>query len=136
MTTFNPADIAKMSPEQLRAALQSMAEENARIMAERASRISFKVSQKGAISVYGLGRLPVTLYPTGWDMLLGTAATLEVFIDKNRSDAEKQSKLYETLEDEATAKGLKDKAASRYVVEKLLEMKNPYTSAEALKYLT
>ena len=47
--------------------------------------ISFKVSEKGAVSVYGLGRFPVTLYLEQWTKLLSHADDLKAFIEANRS---------------------------------------------------
>ena len=44
------------------------------------STISFKVSDKGAVSVYGLGRFPVTLYGAQWDNLLAQVDTLKAFL--------------------------------------------------------
>lgn len=54
------------------AELARLREENARLKAAQAAggRISFKVSEKGALSVYGLGRWPVTLYRSQWERLL------------------------------------------------------------------
>lgn len=48
------------------------------------ARVSFKVSEKGAVSVYGLGRWPTTLYAGQWDRLLSQADTLRSFIADNR----------------------------------------------------
>jgi hypothetical protein len=45
--------------------------------------LSFKVSEKGAVSVYGLGRFPVTLYQEQWARLLGVAEDLKTFIKDN-----------------------------------------------------
>ena len=47
--------------------------------------ITFKVSDKGGVSVYGLGRFPVTLYYEQWDRLLGKAEVLRAFIEENKS---------------------------------------------------
>jgi hypothetical protein len=47
--------------------------------------ISFKVSEKGAVSVYGMGRFPVTLYKEQWLRLLGKAEELKKFIAENDS---------------------------------------------------
>jgi hypothetical protein len=57
------------------AELARLREENARLKAAQASggRISYKVSEKGALSVYGLGRWPVTLYRSQWERLLDEA---------------------------------------------------------------
>jgi hypothetical protein len=47
--------------------------------------ISFKVSDKGGVSVYGLGRFPVTLYYEQWTRLLDKAQELREFLDENKS---------------------------------------------------
>jgi hypothetical protein len=47
--------------------------------------LSFKVSDKGAVSVYGMGRFPVTLYYEQWLKLLGAAEELRAFLEENRS---------------------------------------------------
>jgi hypothetical protein len=51
----------------------------------KGSSLSFKVSEKGAVSVYGLGRFPVTLYLEQWDALLSRAPELRDFIKANKS---------------------------------------------------
>jgi hypothetical protein len=43
-----------------------------------------KVSEKGGLSVYGLGRFPITLYPEQWTRLLGMADDIRTFIEENR----------------------------------------------------
>ena len=45
--------------------------------------LSFKVSEKGALSVYGMGRFPVTLYKEQWIRLLGVSEDLKKFIEEN-----------------------------------------------------
>ena len=61
--------------------------ENARLKAALAAKpkrsISYKVSPKGAVSVYGLGRFPVTLYAGQWETLLGSQDALKAFIQAN-----------------------------------------------------
>jgi hypothetical protein len=47
--------------------------------------VSFKVSEKGAVPVYGLGRFPVTLYLEQWETLLSHISELREFIEANRS---------------------------------------------------
>jgi hypothetical protein len=47
--------------------------------------VRFKVSEKGAVSVYGLGRFPVTLYFEQWERLLSNIEELRSFIDANKS---------------------------------------------------
>lgn len=51
----------------------------------RARGLQFKVSEKGAVSVYGLGRFPVTLYQEQWVKLLDSAAEIRQFIEQNKS---------------------------------------------------
>ena len=50
---------------------------------KRTGELSFKVSEKGAVSVYGLGRFPVTLYQEQWARLLAVADDLKEFIKHN-----------------------------------------------------
>ena len=45
--------------------------------------MSLKVSEKGALSVYGLGRFPVTLYREQWEKLLGMTDEIRTFIEAN-----------------------------------------------------
>lgn len=49
------------------------------------SRSAIKVSSKGGVSVYGLGRFPVTLYKSQWDKLLGMTSEIQKFIKDNES---------------------------------------------------
>jgi hypothetical protein len=52
---------------------------------KRSGAIEFRVSEKGGVSVYGLGRFPVTLYYEQWTRLLDAAPDLKVFIEENKS---------------------------------------------------
>ncbi len=47
--------------------------------------LSFKVSEKGAVSVYGMGRFPVTLYYEQWNRLMEVAPKLQEFLEENKS---------------------------------------------------
>ncbi len=51
----------------------------------KAGNLEFKVSEKGAVSVYGLGRFPTTLYYEQWNKLLDAAADLRAFLEKNKT---------------------------------------------------
>jgi hypothetical protein len=51
---------------------------------QNSSRIAFKVSEKGAVSVYGLGRFPVTLYYQQWMKLLERSNELRAFLEDNK----------------------------------------------------
>jgi len=61
--------------------------ENNALKADKADRkLSFKVSEKGAVSVYGLSaRFPVSLYGSQWDTLIANVPALKAFIDANRA---------------------------------------------------
>lgn len=52
---------------------------------ERSGGLSFKVSDKGGVSVYGLGRFPVTLYYEQWMRLLDKAQELRAFLEENKA---------------------------------------------------
>ncbi|MBV6431470.1 MAG: hypothetical protein IANPNBLG_01602 [Bryobacteraceae bacterium] len=52
--------------------------------------ISYKVSVKGAVSVYGLGRFPITLYKEQWERLLGRSEELRQFIAANDAQLKKK----------------------------------------------
>jgi len=47
--------------------------------------LDFKVGEKGGVSVYGLGRFPVTLYYEQWIRLLDSAEALKAFLEENKS---------------------------------------------------
>ena len=51
---------------------------------------SIKVSEKGAVSVYGLGRFPVTLYKEQWEKLLSMAGEIKTFMAKHDSELKKK----------------------------------------------
>ena len=69
-----------LTPEQMAARI---AELEGRLA--KGSILSFKVSEKGGVSVYGLGRFPVTLYQEQWDTLLSHISELREFINPNKS---------------------------------------------------
>lgn len=66
--------------------LAAMEAENAKLRQEanRPQTMSMAVSAKGAISVYGLGRFPVTLYPAQWERLLAKGGDVLAFITEGR----------------------------------------------------
>jgi len=47
--------------------------------------LEFRVGEKGGVSVYGLGRFPVTLYYEQWIRLLDAAENLRNFLEENKS---------------------------------------------------
>jgi len=72
--------------------IERLRAENARLkqQAVKAGGLTFKVSEKGAVSVYGLGRFPVTLYQEQWDKLLAQIDELRGFIESNRASLKKK----------------------------------------------
>jgi hypothetical protein len=73
-----------MSDEDLKAELERLKAENEALKKRRSSSVSMKVSEKGAVSIYGLGRFPVTLYQEQWNKLLSMADEIKQFIAENK----------------------------------------------------
>jgi hypothetical protein len=71
-----------MADDDLRAELERLRAENERLKGQR-GRISLKVSEKGGVSVYGLGRFPVTLYKEQWVKLLAMSDDIKTFITEH-----------------------------------------------------
>jgi len=75
-----------MTPEEMQAELDRLKAENEALKKPAArGTISFKVSEKGAVSVYWLGRFPVTLYKEQWDKLLDRGDEIRTFMADNAS---------------------------------------------------
>ena len=74
-----------MSDEDLKAELERLRAENERLKSRPGRGTSLKVSEKGGVSVYGLGRFPVTLYKEQWTRLLEMADDIRSFIRENES---------------------------------------------------
>ena len=69
--------------EDLKAELERLKAENEQLKNQRGRAVSLKVSEKGGVSVYGLGRFPVTLYKEQWTKLLSMADEIRAFIKDN-----------------------------------------------------
>ena len=69
-----------MSDDDLRAELERLRQENEALKKGATRGVSLKVSEKGGVSVYGLGRFPVTLYKEQWAKLLDMADEIRAFI--------------------------------------------------------
>lgn len=72
-----------MSDEDLKAELERLRAENSRLKQRGSKGVSMKVSEKGGVSIYGLGRFPVTLYKEQWEKLLDMADDIRGFIQEN-----------------------------------------------------
>jgi hypothetical protein len=64
--------------------LSRIAELEKELVERKSGRLEFRVSEKGAVSVYGLGRFPVTLYYEQWVTLLDKANALQAFLEENK----------------------------------------------------
>src|SRR6476661_1098485 len=76
--------------EDLKRELERLRAENQALKKTSARGLSLKVSEKGALSVYGLGRFPVTLYKEQWNKLLDMADDIRAFLKAN--DAQLKTK--------------------------------------------
>jgi hypothetical protein len=74
-----------MSDEDVTAELERLRAENAALKSRSQRGVSLKVSEKGGVSVYGLGRFPVTLYKEQWARLLEMADDIRAFIRDNEA---------------------------------------------------
>ena len=72
-----------MSEDDLKAELERLRSENAALKKGAATGVTMKVSEKGALSIYGMGRFPVTLYKEQWLKLLGMSEDIRAFIAAN-----------------------------------------------------
>jgi hypothetical protein len=82
-------ELIMASDEELRAELERLRAENEALKRPR-GQTSLKVSEKGALSVYGLGRFPVTLYREQWDKLLNMSEEIRQFIKDNDGSLKKK----------------------------------------------
>jgi len=79
-----------MADDALNAEVERLKAENAALKAQATRGVAIKVSEKGGVSVYGLGRFPVTLYKEQWAKLLDMAADIRAFLKEH--DAELKTK--------------------------------------------
>ena len=82
-----------MPDEDVQTELERLRKENETLKAQakaKPGQFSLKVSQKGAVSVYGMGRFPVTLYQEQWNTLLDHAEEIREFIEANQSELKKK----------------------------------------------
>lgn len=70
--------------EDVQAELARLRAENERLKRAGRGKLAMKVSEKGALSVYGMGRFPVTLYKEQWLRLLSMADEIKAFIEANQ----------------------------------------------------
>ena len=76
--------------EDVQKELERLRAENEALKKRSAKGLSMKVSEKGALSVYGLGRFPVTLYKEQWLRLLEMADDIRAFMKENEATLKKK----------------------------------------------
>ncbi len=79
-----------MTDEDLKAELERLRAENAKLRDQSRRAVHLKISEKGGLSLYGLGRFPVTLYKEQWTKLLDMADEIRAFLREH--DRELKSK--------------------------------------------
>jgi len=72
-----------VSEEEMKAELEKLRAENDQLKSKSVRGLSLKVSEKGAVSLYGVGRFPVTLYKEQWSKVLGMKDEIEKFLHDN-----------------------------------------------------
>ena len=72
-----------MSDEDLKAEIERLRAENDKLKNKGVRGLSLKVSEKGGVSLYGVGRFPVTLYKEQWTRLLDMGDEIRQFIKDN-----------------------------------------------------
>lgn len=81
-----------MADDDVQRELERLRAENERLRTRRgAGEVTMRVSEKGGVSIYGLGRFPVTLYQEQWDKLLAHADEIRTFIATNRDRLKKKA---------------------------------------------
>ena len=81
-----------MSDDDMKAELERLRSENAALKKGASDGIRMKVSEKGAVSVYGMGRFPVTLYKEQWLKLLNMSDDIRAFTDGSLDKSAFQAK--------------------------------------------
>jgi len=81
-----------MADDTVQAELERLRAENAALKSKAAKGITLKVSEKGGVSVYGLGRFPVTLYKEQWEKLLTMADDIRAFIVEHETELKTKEK--------------------------------------------
>ena len=79
-----------MSDEDMKAELERLRRENETLKQRSSRAVSMKLSEKGGLSVYGLGRFPITLYQEQWTKLLDMSDDIRQFITEHQGQLKKK----------------------------------------------
>lgn len=74
-----------MTEAELIAQIEALKAENAKLKAASRGKLTLKVSDKGAISIYGMGRWPITMYREQMERVLDAADQIRAFIEANKA---------------------------------------------------
>ncbi len=74
----------------LQAELARLRQENEALKADKARKLTIKMSDKGCVSLYGAGRFPVSLYPSQWETVLGLADPIRAYLKANEAELTKR----------------------------------------------
>ena len=76
--------------EAMRAELERLRAENEELKAKKVQEMRLRVSQKGAVSLYGVRRFPITFYADEWDTVLGMADEVRAFISQHENELKRK----------------------------------------------
>jgi hypothetical protein len=76
--------------EQMQTELERLRAENEALKAKQSRETRLQVSQKGAVSVYGIRRFPVTFYADEWDIILGMEGEIQTFIKEHEGELKRR----------------------------------------------
>ncbi len=76
--------------EEMQAELERLRAENEGLKARKTQERRLQVSQKGAVSLYGIRRFPITFYADEWDIILGMADEVRTFISQHDSELKRK----------------------------------------------
>jgi len=80
------------SEEQMRQELERLKAENAALKSASTRALRLQVSAKGAVSLYGIRRFPITFYQEEWEKVLGMADDIRTFIRENESELKRKER--------------------------------------------
>ncbi len=79
-----------MSDEDVQSELERLRAENEALKAKEKKGIRLQVSQKGAVSLYGIRRFPITFYGDEWDTILNMHDEIRAFIAEHESELKRK----------------------------------------------
>ena len=76
--------------DQMKAELERLRAENEALKAKPSRETRLQVSQKGAVSIYGIRRFPITFYESEWDIILGMTNEIQTFIKEHAGELKRK----------------------------------------------